>query len=127
MSSLKQVKQNVGYAAKSAGIKLSKSESDLIRRIQGRYKEMLPIPCTKCGYCLPCPNGVDIRRNFELYNDARVFQGNAVTLNRNIYQGMAESKRAGGCTGCRECEDKCPQHIPISEWLPKVAAYFTRT
>jgi len=35
---------------------------------------------------------------------------------------MTETERAGACTACRACEAKCPQQIPISEWMPKVAA-----
>jgi predicted aldo/keto reductase-like oxidoreductase len=124
MSTMEQVKQNVEYASKLAGVELSQIERNLIRKVQERFKEFAPIPCTKCGYCLPCPHGVEIRKNFELYNDALVFKGNTITLNRNIYNGMAEQKRAGSCTNCKECEEKCPQHIAISEWLPKVDAYF---
>ena len=29
-------------------------------------------------------------------------------------------ERASACIQCRECEDKCPQSIPISEWMPIV-------
>ena len=126
MSTLEQVRQNVEYAIKSADVGLSQIERDLIHQVQERFRDFNPIPCTKCGYCLPCPHGVDIQRNFELYNDAIVFKGNTVGLNRNIYGGMAEQKRASACASCRECEDKCPQHIPISEWMPKVGAQLTK-
>ncbi|KKL12661.1 hypothetical protein LCGC14_2533520 [marine sediment metagenome] len=68
------------------------------------------------------PQGVDIPRNFELYNEGAVFQGNPVRLNRNIYKQMVAAAKAESCTACRECEDKCPQSITISEWMPKVHA-----
>jgi predicted aldo/keto reductase-like oxidoreductase len=31
---------------------------------------------------------------------------------------------ASQCQECGECEEKCPQGIPIREYLKKVAAYF---
>jgi len=71
---------------------------------------------------LPCPQGVDIPRNFELYNEGAVFQGSPVQLNRNIYKQMVAAAKAESCIECRECEEKCPQSIPISEWMPKVHA-----
>ena len=33
---------------------------------------------------------------------------------------MPENDRASACIQCRECEDKCPQSIPISEWMVHV-------
>jgi predicted aldo/keto reductase-like oxidoreductase len=35
---------------------------------------------------------------------------------------LAEGARASACVACRACEPKCPQQIPISEWMPKAAA-----
>ena len=33
---------------------------------------------------------------------------------------MGDSIQAVNCIACRECEERCPQHIPISEWMPRV-------
>jgi hypothetical protein len=91
----------------------------LIDRVRAKYRERAIIPCTKCEYCLPCPNGVNIPRNFELYNDAVVHDD--PTLPRFTYgRFLGEKERAEVCTACRECEEKCPQAILISEWMPKV-------
>ncbi|HHT10841.1 MAG TPA: 4Fe-4S binding protein, partial [Candidatus Atribacteria bacterium] len=65
------------------------------------------------------PNQVDIPRNFELFNTAMVF--NQVNLNRNIYQNIfPEEMHASSCIQCGICEEKCPQNIPIRDWLIKV-------
>ena len=40
------------------------------RRARATRREP-PIPCTGCGYCMPCPNGVDIPGNFELLQRRR--------------------------------------------------------
>nr|MBP7332999.1 4Fe-4S dicluster domain-containing protein [Bacillota bacterium] len=33
-----------------------------------------------------------------------------------------EASRAGSCVQCKACEEKCPQKISISEWMPKAHA-----
>ena len=94
---------------------------ELIERARKILLERAPIPCTQCGYCRPCPSGVDIPKNFELYNDCLVYDDPAIP--RATYaRFVPEGERAGACTGCRECEEKCPQGIAISECMPEVDA-----
>ena len=70
---------------------------------------------------MPCPNGVDIPGNFEIYNEAFLYED--LPGARFKYQiFIAEAARAGVCAACHECEEECPQKIPISEWMPKVQA-----
>jgi predicted aldo/keto reductase-like oxidoreductase len=120
MSTLDQVRRNVASACRSGVGSLGKDRLDLIARVQAEYRELSPIPCTKCGYCMPCPNGVDIPRNIELYNNSTVLKGSSLTLCRNLYQLLPEGERAGSCVQCRECEDKCPQKIEISRHMSAV-------
>jgi len=119
MSTMEQVVQNVASACASGVASLSQADQALIARVQEAYKAFAPVPCTKCGYCMPCPNGVDIPAVFELYNDGTVFSG-SLGLCKNLYKMIPESARADKCIACGECEDKCPQHIAISEQMPKV-------
>jgi predicted aldo/keto reductase-like oxidoreductase len=93
----------------------------LIARVRETYQSYRAIPCTQCRYCMPCPNGVDIPANFHLYNTGLMYDdvggprfGYSVVLH--------ESARASECIQCRECEPKCTQQIPISEWMPGVHA-----
>lgn len=119
MSSFEQVQQNIDSANHSGINSFRPEDLDTITRAQSKYSSMNPIPCTKCGYCMPCPNQVDIPRNFELFNTAMVF--NQVNLNRNIYQNIfPEEMHASSCKQCGICEEKCPQNISIREWLIKV-------
>jgi predicted aldo/keto reductase-like oxidoreductase len=90
--------------------------------LQRKYGELSPIPCTKCGYCAPCPNGVDIPRNFELYNDATLFGGNAMALCKNLYASLPAEQKAAACAACGTCEEKCPQQIEIAAMMPRVEA-----
>jgi hypothetical protein len=120
MSTLDQVKANLASAERSRVGGLSPAVAKTIGAAQAKYKELNPVPCTRCGYCLPCPQGVMIPENFQLYNNASLLGGNAKSLNHNLYVQKPKEQQAENCAGCRECESKCPQKIPIGEWMPKV-------
>lgn len=118
MSTMEQVQTNVALASKAQA--LSAGDLELVEKVRIQYRERTTIPCTKCGYCLPCPNGVDIPRNFELFNDALMHED--LPEARFVYGTFVPEKdRAANCIECQTCEPLCPQQIPISEWMPKVA------
>ena len=121
MSTMEQVEQNLVSADNSRVGLLTEEELALIPDVRKRYNDLCPIPCTKCRYCMPCPNGVDIPRNFEIYNSGLMY-GNAAEADRAYNEWMEEELRASACIQCRECEEKCPQSILISEWMPNVHA-----
>jgi predicted aldo/keto reductase-like oxidoreductase len=119
MSTMEQVKQNVAIASSAEANMISTDELDVIKSIHSVFDELSPIPCTKCEYCMPCPNGVNIPRNFDLYNQAITYDN--LFLGKSHYNWHTEeSERAVSCTSCGICEEKCPQGIKISELMPKV-------
>ena len=121
MKAMAEVEENLRAAGRSRIGSLDADDRGLFERAKKILRERAPIPCTQCGYCRPCPNGVNIPRNFELYNDCVIYDDPAIP--RAVYaRFMPEGERAAVCTGCRECEDKCPQRIAISECLPEVHA-----
>jgi len=124
MSTLEQVDQNLASAARSGVGTLPPAERELVARVRDKYIELSPIPCSKCGYCLPCPEGVNIPLNFELFNNADVFSGKSAGLCRNLYRAMAETEQSTACVQCGTCEEKCPQQIEIPQRLEQVAARF---
>jgi predicted aldo/keto reductase-like oxidoreductase len=119
MSAMKQVRQNIRSASKSGVGTLTQDDLDLVARVHAKYQEIRPIPCTKCEYCMPCPNGVNIPRNFELYNVAIAYN-NPSSGKEGYNRGMPKEQRASSCEACGTCEEKCPQHIPIREWMPRI-------
>jgi predicted aldo/keto reductase-like oxidoreductase len=121
MSEKKHVEENLRSAENSAIGSLGPEESRLIERVREKFRERTVIPCTKCGYCVPCPNGVDIPRNFELYNDGVIYED--LNTPRMLYMRfLGESERASACSQCGTCEEKCPQGIAVGEWMLKVDA-----
>jgi predicted aldo/keto reductase-like oxidoreductase len=122
MSTMEQVIENVASAGRSGVGKLTRDETSFIDKVRKAYLGSSPIPCTKCGYCLPCPNGVAIATIFDLYNEASMYDD--FTRAPFFYMGFAPGglkadQRADNCQECEECLEKCPQHIAIPDWLEK--------
>lgn len=118
MSTMQQVEENVASAATSRVGALTMADLELIARVRAQYQQLSPIPCTKCEYCQPCPNGVRIPQLFEMYNNALSF--NEMAQARRRYAKLPAEEKADVCTQCRQCEDVCPQHIEVSDWLIRV-------
>ena len=119
MSNFKQVEENLESARRSGINNLSALEKDVIINVRKKYRSRIAVPCTNCKYCMPCPHGVDIPGNFEIFNLAHLHDDLRDARNRyKIY--LSDSERSDRCIACRECEEKCPQKILVSEWMPKV-------
>jgi uncharacterized protein len=120
MSTLQQVEENLVYASRSQAGLLQPDELTLIDQVRAAYLQISPIPCTKCEYCLPCPNGLKIPRLFEIYNASAMYGD--LAGGRRSYQWVPDAERANNCTQCRQCEDLCPQRILVSDWMVKIHA-----
>ncbi len=125
MSTMTQTEQNICSACASGVGSLTEQDLAVLEQARAHYAELSVVPCTRCGYCMPCPTEIDIPKMLQLYNDALIFGGNHTQLNGNIYRCVPEPKRAGACVACGKCEEKCPQRVAITEWLPKVAELFS--
>lgn len=121
MSTMEQVEENLRAADASRVHAFSDAEHALIAMVREQYRERTVVPCNRCNYCMPCPNGVDIPGNFDYFNYAHLFDDTAGARFRYEVFLKAE-QRASACIACGTCEDLCPQKIAIREWMPKVAA-----
>ncbi len=86
-----------------------------INRARDALGRLRSIDCASCRPCMPCSQGIDIPRIFEIYNDAVTF-GDTQAAAR-AYRD--EGHRADRCNGCGQCESRCCQSppLPISRWL----------
>ncbi len=85
---------------------------DLIER---EKKELSGDFCRGCGYCMPCPAGIEIN------NCARM----ALMLRRAPAKAwlseewQAKMKRIENCVGCGKCKSKCPYGLDTPNLLKK--------
>jgi predicted aldo/keto reductase-like oxidoreductase len=119
MSAMTQVEENLSFAGRSQVGSFTAADRALIAEVRELYSARIAIPCSKCNYCMPCPNGVSIPANFEFYNYAHLYDD--IIGARFKYQVfLKEDQRSSACIACGICEGLCPQQIAISEWMPKV-------
>lgn len=118
MSSMEQLKENLEIFSKE-DLKpncLSAEEKAVIAKARQAYDSIVTIPCTQCGYCMPCPQNVDISRILGLYNDGHRFE--FFDQPRRSYMFARRGGRGvDKCNGCGVCVPKCPQEIDIPKEL----------
>lgn len=119
-----QITENIKIAGEAEPGSLSPAELALIARVRDTYRCLMKVECTGCGYCMPCPSGVNIPECFALYNGASMF-GNRreyafhyLTRHGGI---TGDRSYAGLCRNCGACEKICPQHLPIQALLKEVS------
>lgn len=121
MSTMEQVEENCSYMQRAAAGMFSDDERAVVDKAKAALDEKAAVPCTGCNYCVDmCPNKIAIPYNFRAYNMGVLYDN--MDLAREFYAEEVTSygRRAEHCTSCGSCEEICPQHIAISEWLPKV-------
>jgi uncharacterized protein len=120
MSTMQQMIDNVVYASRSAVGCMTADDLETVVQARREYEALTPAPCTACGYCMPCPNGVDIPRNLGILNSGVMYDNlaDARKRYRSFMRDQNESILADNCIACLDCEEQCPQNIPISEWMP---------
>ena len=122
MSAMDQLIQNIELAERLSGFTWTREEGEAIERVTQIINQLQRVDCTSCGYCMPCPEGVDIPRNLMLSNDHHMLNDPGAKV--RYYRLLSETQRASGCIRCGECLDKCPQQIPIPDELEHLAGLF---
>ena len=106
-----------------AGDALTQDEMNTIKKVIDEINKLTKINCTACGYCMPCPAGVDIPMCFAIYNASYAISKSAGTHQymQNTGALTANQHYASRCIKCGKCEQHCPQSIPIIKSLESVA------
>jgi uncharacterized protein len=116
MNTLEQLRENVATAGAFKGP--SGEDHEQLDAILDQLVALGQDFCTACGYCMECPQGVDIPKNFRIFNYARVY--GLTDWAKAMYARMDPAKRADACVRCGECEPKCPNKISIMDQLDEV-------
>lgn len=118
MNSVEMIKDNINTASDASVGELTDRDFEMFEAVKTAINSKMKVPCTACGYCMPCPKNVDIPGTFAAYN--RVFT-------ENKFRGLKDyvmcttfrknSTAASNCIGCGKCEAHCPQKIEIRKEL----------
>jgi len=122
MSTMQHVVENVESAGRSGPGTLTEEELGLIERVKQKYGELGFIGCTGCRYCVPCPQGVAIPEIFALYNQYYSTKDDSVKARYS--EQIAAENRASRCVECGQCEELCPQQLPIRSLMRGAARTF---
>jgi predicted aldo/keto reductase-like oxidoreductase len=125
MSTQEQVDENVRIASDARANVLSPDQIACFEQAREIIRAKTKVNCTACGYCMPCPSGVDIPACFAAYNDKYLNNkgfGARFTYMQNTGALSRHPGNASLCIGCRKCEQHCPQSIKISERMKEVKA-----
>ena len=114
MNSEEMVNENIRVASESRVGELTDQDMALYAKVIKAINDGIKVGCTGCGYCQPCPKGVDIPGTFAAYN--RCYSEGWFWGLREHFMNTAlrkTSTAAGNCVDCGKCEKHCPQGIQI--------------
>jgi hypothetical protein len=123
MNTMEHVVENLKVAQEAQGNSLTAKEAAMIDEIKELFKARIKVNCTGCGYCMPCPEGINIPACFSTYNDYWVFDG-APKAKKMYVLWSKVAAFASKCVECGRCESHCPQGIAIRKELRNVKELF---
>ncbi|GKU24896.1 aldo/keto reductase [Clostridium folliculivorans] len=118
MNTLEQLVENIKAAGETPENSLTEKELAIVDEVKTIIKGKMKVNCTACGYCMPCPAGVNIPRCFSAYNTYNMFPGD------KSYENLPVKEKATSCVKCGKCEQHCPQSLPIREHLQTIKEVF---
>lgn len=120
MSTFDQVRDNITYANRATVGMMCHNTKNILEYAKEVYRKSAFVPCTACGYCMPCPAGIDIPKIYDIYNKTAL--GRVKNIKEKEYDIL--SVKADKCVKCKKCEGVCPQQIESSVVMEKIAKVF---
>ncbi len=118
MNSIAMVEENCRVASEVREGEFGERDFQTIEKVKDAINATMRVGCTGCGYCMPCPKGVDIPALFRCYNE--MYTESKVEGRKEYWQTVSLRKTkafARQCVGCGACERRCPQGIAIREQI----------
>jgi predicted aldo/keto reductase-like oxidoreductase len=112
MDSVAQVEENA-----AAGEKVIPPDENELARLEAERARWGETFCRRCGYCMPCPNGLNIPFLFLIDGYYTRYELKDWALSR--LAGL--DKKFGDCEACGECLGKCPYKLAIPDMMTAAA------
>ena len=125
LNTVEQMADNTSYMADFKP--LTEEENNILKQAVEIINGNITVPCTGCEYCVSgCPQEIRIPKIFSLYNaDKQEVESKGWTPQGEYYDNLIKTTgKASDCVECRQCEEVCPQHLPITEYLKDVVKYW---
>lgn len=122
MNSTEMIEENCRVASVAKALEFDEADDAFIEQIKSEINHSMKVGCTGCGYCMPCPAGVDIPGTFSAYN--LIYSQNLKSARKSYMQCTIlrhDQSSASFCVGCGKCEQHCPQNIEIRKELKTAA------
>ncbi|MBB2182404.1 aldo/keto reductase [Lachnospiraceae bacterium MD1] len=101
---------------------LSEEEQKAVKEVATILKNRVRNGCTGCNYCMPCPAGVNIPRNFRVWNEYGRYENKGEA--RWLWNSFEDDQKAKNCVECGQCEEACPQKLNIRQDLKALQEEF---
>lgn len=118
MNSIEMVRENCAVASDAKADSFTEEDFTLIEQVKKEINQNIKVGCTACGYCMPCPKGIDIPTAFRCYN--QMYTEHKSSGRFEYLQCLAYNKDRADikeCVECGKCESHCPQHLEIRKEL----------
>lgn len=112
MTKVSELEQNI-----KVGQKVKKLSPQEIRNLVEKVGDVGKDFCRNCGYCMPCPNGINIPDIFR-------FEGYYIRYGMKEWakeQYSALDVKVEECAECEQCIEKCPYGLDIPRLLRRAA------
>jgi predicted aldo/keto reductase-like oxidoreductase len=120
MNDIAQVAENIRVAGEATADSLTADELTVFDSARVALQTRVKADCSACRYCMPCPSGVDIPDVLVALNNAAMWDdANPWLTGYTRVEG-----KAGLCSACGQCEEVCPQGLPISSLMEEAVGTF---
>lgn len=123
MNSLEMVQENVRVASEAKAGTLTETDMELFDKVKQEINRKIKVGCTACGYCMPCPQGIDIPGAFRCYNEMYMERPKVGRKEYMMTTAFRKNQNpASKCIRCGKCEQHCPQGIEIRKELKQASS-----
>ena len=118
MNSLEMVRENIKTADEARVGMMTEEDRQFLEKVKREINRKIKVGCTACGYCMPCPQGIDIPGTFRCYNEMYTEKPRVGKKEYLMTTAFRKNQNpASKCIRCGKCERHCPQKIEIRKEL----------